>query len=319
MKATSNSRRFAAMLLAIVFTLVTVFSTATVPTYAATRKPAQVKGLKVTAVSSSSLKITWKKAKYAKKYQIYRATSKNGKYKKVKTTTARSYTNKKLKSGKKYYYKVRAINGTKKGKFSAKKYATTKKSSKAAVKVDTAKKTVTIYAKVNGKYFTTSTRHLMINQTGGNKGMALLTSYCDPKDLYNGLVKAGGVSWSKSKDKELKNGEKIFKKNAENANYSHMDITISWGDESHDLSEVLTTKKLGKTAPSLDMVFSGNPLAAAATPSGCMVCLDSCYIGIVSNAKYGLCVIDEGKPEVFGRSDVLPDDGTVVKVTFTLK
>lgn len=65
----------------------------------------------VTAKSKSKkqVKLSWKKVSGAKKYEIYRATSKNGKYKKIATTTKTSYTNKKLKSGKTYYYKVKAI------------------------------------------------------------------------------------------------------------------------------------------------------------------------------------------------------------------
>ncbi len=57
------------------------------------------------------IKVSWKAVKNARGYKIYRATSKNGKYKKVKTITSsstKSWTNKKLKSKKKYYYKVRA-------------------------------------------------------------------------------------------------------------------------------------------------------------------------------------------------------------------
>ena len=312
-------KRAAALLMAMIFTMVTVFSAVSMPAYAAAKTPAKVAGVKATATSASSIKITWKKAKNAKKYQVYRATSKKGKYKKVKTTTKESFINKHLKSGKKYYYKVRAINGKKKGKFSKKVYAVTKKASLSDVIVDTSEKTVTIKAKVNGTYFVKSTRHLMIDRKGFNKGMAILESYCYPEDLYNGLVKAGGVSWSKSADKELKSGEKISKSNAENKNYSTMDITVSWDDETHKLSECLTTKRGGTTAPKLNMVFSGNPKASAKTYSGCMVCLDSCYIGIVSNSEYGLCDIDNGKPQVFARSDVLPDDGTVVNVTFKLK
>ena len=52
-------------------------------------------------------------------YEVYRAASKNGKYKKVTTVTKASkvtYTNKNLKTGKKYYYKIRTyktVNGKK--------------------------------------------------------------------------------------------------------------------------------------------------------------------------------------------------------------
>ncbi len=82
-------------------------------------KPAKVSISKVTSTSSKKAKITWKKASGASGYEIYRSTSKNGKYKKVttvksgKTTT---YTDKKLKSKKTYYYKVRAYKNVGKKK-----------------------------------------------------------------------------------------------------------------------------------------------------------------------------------------------------------
>ena len=39
-------------------------------------------------------------------YQVYRATSENGKYSKLITTTDTSYTAKSLKTGKEYFFKV---------------------------------------------------------------------------------------------------------------------------------------------------------------------------------------------------------------------
>ena len=320
MSERSSSRRIAALILAMMFTFVTVINAASVQAYAVSR-PYRVTYVKPVAKSSSSIKVTWHKAKYAKKYEIWRATSKSGTYKKVWTTRYLYFTNKGLKSSKKYYYKVRGVNGTKKGRFSTIKYATTKKSSLSNITTNTTEKTVTINARVNGKYFKESTRHLIIDSNSGgfNAGKSILDTYVNPETLYNALVKVGGVSWSKSADASLKNGEKISKNNAENKNYSHMEVTVSWGNETHKLSEIVT-KTAGTSDPlSIDMVFSGNPKAAAKTPSGCVVCLDSCYIGIVSNCKYGLCVIDKKNPPCYGNSNVLPKDGTIVKVTFKLK
>ena len=63
--------------------------------------------------------IKWNKVTDASGYEIYRATSKSGKYSKVTTITKGStvsYTNSKLASKKTYYYKIRAyktINGKK--------------------------------------------------------------------------------------------------------------------------------------------------------------------------------------------------------------
>nr|MBQ8253670.1 fibronectin type III domain-containing protein [Lachnospiraceae bacterium] len=74
-------------------------------------RPKKVKDLKAYSVKKTSLKLKWKKTS-GKGYEIWRATSKNGKYKKIKTISSsktNTYRVKKLKSGKKYYFKVRAF------------------------------------------------------------------------------------------------------------------------------------------------------------------------------------------------------------------
>ncbi|NBI63268.1 hypothetical protein D3Z38_09465 [Clostridiales bacterium] len=60
--------------------------------------------------------VKWNKVAGATRYVVYRATTKNGKYKKIATlkSNRRSYVNKKLKSKKAYYYKMRVyrtVNG----------------------------------------------------------------------------------------------------------------------------------------------------------------------------------------------------------------
>ncbi len=66
--------------------------------------------------SKTSVKVTAKKVKGAKGYQVYYSTKKSKGYKKLYTGTKKVYTKKSLKKGKKYYFKVRAyrvINGKK--------------------------------------------------------------------------------------------------------------------------------------------------------------------------------------------------------------
>lgn len=65
----------------------------------------------VTSVDYRTNKVSWKKVSGASGYRIYRSTSRNGKYSKVKTITSSSTTSWKntgLKAGKAYYYKIRA-------------------------------------------------------------------------------------------------------------------------------------------------------------------------------------------------------------------
>lgn len=68
--------------------------------------PKAVTSLEAKQSSYNSIKLTWKKAKGANKYVIYRSTKENGGFKKIKTTASTSYTDKKLSTGKIYYYKV---------------------------------------------------------------------------------------------------------------------------------------------------------------------------------------------------------------------
>ncbi len=95
--------------------------------YAATLKKPVVTA---TNTAPTTVKLSWKKVKGAKKYIIYRSNKKSKGYKAVKTVTKTSYTNKKLTCGKKYYYKVAAVKGSKKA--SSKVVAVTAKPSKVS-------------------------------------------------------------------------------------------------------------------------------------------------------------------------------------------
>lgn len=67
--------------------------------------------LKLSTPSSGSVRLTWKDVKYVSGYDIYRSTSKDGKYTKVNTIKdgdAIKYTNYGLSKNKVYYYKVRS-------------------------------------------------------------------------------------------------------------------------------------------------------------------------------------------------------------------
>ena len=61
-------------------------------------------------LASGKIKISWNRISGADGYQIYRATSKNGTYRRIKTVTGTSYTDTATTAGKTYYYKVRAID-----------------------------------------------------------------------------------------------------------------------------------------------------------------------------------------------------------------
>lgn len=73
----------------------------------------KVNNPRISNTTHNSIKLNWSKVSNSSGYQIYRSTSKNGSYKKIKTinkNSTLSYTDtNKLSSNKKYYYKIRAF------------------------------------------------------------------------------------------------------------------------------------------------------------------------------------------------------------------
>ncbi len=58
---------------------------------------------------SGKIVVSWKPIEGAVEYKVYRATSKNGTYKRITTTNGTSTTNTSTEAGKAYYYKVMAV------------------------------------------------------------------------------------------------------------------------------------------------------------------------------------------------------------------
>ena len=65
---------------------------------------------------------------------------------------------------------------------------------------------------------------------------------------------------------------------------ANWDISVNWqgAAKAYSFDEVIVDSN-GKK---LDMRFGGNLTAAEEKKTGCLVCLDSCPVGIVSNATY---------------------------------
>lgn len=101
--------------------------------YGKTKYPSQVKNLKQNSSYRTLIKLSWDKASYASGYRVYRATSKDGTYKKIGELsggTNTNFTDKNVSTGKTYYYKVRAYrkvgNSRDYGSYSTKLKASTK-------------------------------------------------------------------------------------------------------------------------------------------------------------------------------------------------
>ncbi len=175
------TKRIASVMLAVLVA-VTCLLANTDEAAAASVKPSKVTISAAKSAGYNSVKVTWKKTKNAKTYQVYRATSKSGKYKKVATTKSLFYTNKSLTTGKTYYYKVRGVNGKKTGSFSSVKSA--KPSLKATSKV-TVSSVKSTSAKVSWKKVTGASGYALYRaKNGGSHKLVKTTtalSYSDTK------------------------------------------------------------------------------------------------------------------------------------------
>lgn len=88
--------------------------TATTPAATTTITPKKP-SLKSAVITTSGVKLTWKKAGNAKGYYVYRKTG-NGKYSKIATLKSAgkvTYTDKKVKNGKTYTYAIKSYHGKK--------------------------------------------------------------------------------------------------------------------------------------------------------------------------------------------------------------
>ena len=117
--------------------------------------PKKVK-VSVKAYDQTSITLKWNKTEGAEGYAIYMATSKNGKYSKIKTVTGNTldYKKTKLKTANTYYFKIRAyveIDGSKKyGEYST-ILATSTKTKTPSLKIYNGDKKATLkWNKVSG-------------------------------------------------------------------------------------------------------------------------------------------------------------------------
>ena len=128
---TAQNRLIAAVIAVLmIFSMTGMFTEAS---FAAVKKPAKVK---LSSLKASGLKMTlkWKKAKNAKKYQVYMKTG-SGAWKLKKTLVKRTLTVS-GKYGTTYSFKVRGVSGKKKGSFSAVKKITLPKKEEPEIPVE---------------------------------------------------------------------------------------------------------------------------------------------------------------------------------------
>lgn len=175
--------------------------------------------------------------------------------------------------------------------------------------VNKEKKEIQILAQVNGKYLTESTRHGVVFKDGTNGEKSVLRGLSNQFDFYNALIEIGAKPGNNISLDDMKNAEKSVEG-------SKLNVFVTWNGLGKEIpfSDIL---KATEKRP-MDVHFGGNLESATNLKTGCILCLDSCAVGITSDAAYKANELDLKKLKITGNLDVLPADGTKVAVIFRI-
>lgn len=179
--------------------------------------------------------------------------------------------------------------------------------------VDKEKKEIRMLCEVNGKYFAMSTRHGVVYASGSNGEKSILRGLADEKAFHQALLDIGATPGNNLTAKDMTAGAD----NGVSVQGSKLDLFVTW----EGLDKELPFAAIVKANPvrPMDARFGGNLEAAKKANTGCVFCLDSCAVGIVSDAAYPTGSTQNKVATFYGNEIVLPKDSTQVTVTFRLK
>lgn len=156
---------------------------------------------------------------------------------------------------------------------------------------------VKIQATVNGNMLnSTQLYHAIVYKGGSNANMALFQAEATPESVYNALVSLGATPG---------NNVQLNSTAGTIVSGTSVDVYVTWNGapKQYSLSELLTNC-------TTDFKFGGNLATNTQLGTGCIVCLDSCAVGITSNAAYGW-----GSGDLFAvNTSLIPPAGTEVTI-----
>lgn len=175
--------------------------------------------------------------------------------------------------------------------------------------VDKENRTIKILASVNGKYLETSTRHGVVYDDGNFGRKSIYGTKVHEMDFHKAMLEI-----------QAKPGNNMTLDNAAETHVEGdiMDITVTWdgADKEYEFGETI----IDSNGNPFEFHFGGNEKVATEKHTGCITCLDSCPVGLISNATYTYGAVEKrGEVEFFGNKEILPEDGTPVIITYKIK
>lgn len=141
--------------------------------------------------------------------------------------------------------------------------------------IDSKNRRILIFTEVNEKGSQkTSTHFGVVFKDGKLADKALLRAYVSPLEFHDALLTIG-----------MKPGNNLSERSkGKYVEGDPLDVTVTWPSLNKEipLKDFLTDSR-GK---GFEIKFGGNKTASASENSGCITCLESCWVGITSNAAY---------------------------------
>ncbi len=139
---------------------------------------------------------------------------------------------------------------------------------------------------------------------------AILRSYANPLDFYDALIKIGA-----------KPGNNLNKDTiGQYVEGSTLEVKATWPGLGKELS--LSEIFEDTSGKGFHIKFGGNRKASQEQNTGCITCLESCWISITSNAKYpqtgAIKRFINPNSRFRGNADILPKDGQPVILIYRL-
>ena len=180
------------------------------------------------------------------------------------------------------------------------------------VKVNKDAGTVTLKGILNASAFKKPTMHYLVTANlGASGGNPIFTGLNDRIDLANALDSLGATPWNTDPTTRLEKGDTIKGTKATNANYTKLNVKVSWpGHAAVAMKD--TIKNKDKSAYAGNIVYANSGAVQKAIRSGCEICTSSCYAGICASEDVAM------GGTTIGNSANLPKAGTVVTITIAV-
>jgi hypothetical protein len=143
--------------------------------------------------------------------------------------------------------------------------------------VDSSGKKVLVYTEVNPENIEKKNPHWgVVADRGRLASKGILKAFCTPVDFHDALIKIGarpGNNLTESTTGQYVGGDRLI-----------VNAMVPATDQEIPLGRIFRDS----TGRGFSIRFGGNRRAAEEEHTGCITCLESCWVGITSNAAYPL-------------------------------